>query len=82
MHPLAQNNGGYMKKLYYDEGPLIMTCGIAGQFKIGVPREVSDDLAKILLRKGRLKEVKQETSATPAPDAPAAPAKHHRKKEE
>ena len=45
-----------MKKLYYDEGPLVMGCGIAGQFKIGEPREVPDDLAQILLQKGRLKE--------------------------
>ena len=48
-----------MKKLYYDEGPRIMTCGVAGQFKIGVPKEVDDDLAAILLRKGRLKEFKE-----------------------
>jgi len=45
-----------MKKLYYDEGPRIMGCGIAGQFKIGVPKEVPDELAEVLLRKGRLKE--------------------------
>lgn len=48
-----------MKKLYYDEGPKIMGCGIAGQFKIGVPKEVPDDLAEILLRKGRLKEFQE-----------------------
>jgi hypothetical protein len=71
-----------MKTLYYKEGPEIMGCGVAGQFRLGVPREVSDDLAAILLRKGRLKEFKQETPASPAPDAPAAPARHHRKKEE
>lgn len=84
-----------MKKLIYTEGPLIMTCGVAGHFRLGVPREVSDDLATILLRKGRLKEFKPETpaglpgddpaaqgSSAPAPDAPAAPAKHHHKKEE
>jgi len=49
-----------MKKLYYDEGPNIMSCGIAGQFKIGVPKEVPDDLAEILLRKGRLKEYQED----------------------
>jgi len=49
-----------MKKLYYDEGPRIMGCGIAGQFKIGVPKEVPDDLAEILLRKGRLKEYQED----------------------
>ena len=48
-----------MKKLYYDEGPKIMGCGIAGQFKIGVPKEVNDDLAEVLLRKGRLKEFQE-----------------------
>jgi len=48
-----------MKKLYYDEGPKIMGCGVAGQFKIGVPKEVPDDLAEILLRKGRLKEFQE-----------------------
>ncbi|GAB6270518.1 MAG: hypothetical protein STSR0003_03580 [Smithella sp.] len=48
-----------MKKLYYDEGPRIMGCGIAGQFKIGVPKQVPDDLAEVLLRKGRLKEYQE-----------------------
>lgn len=48
-----------MKKLYYDEGPKIMGCGVAGQFKIGVPKEVPDELAEILLRKGRLKEFQE-----------------------
>jgi len=48
-----------MKKLYYDEGPQIMGCGIAGQFKLGVPKEVPDDLAEVLLRKGRLKEFQE-----------------------
>jgi hypothetical protein len=45
-----------MKKLYYEEGPLVMGCGIAGDFRIGEPKEVADDLAVELLRKGRLKE--------------------------
>lgn len=58
-----------------------MTCGVAGQFRLGVPREVSDDLAKILLRKGRLKEEKQETSDAPAPDAPPVRHKHTKKEE-
>ncbi|HQK78409.1 MAG TPA: hypothetical protein PK621_01855 [Syntrophales bacterium] len=48
-----------MKKLYYEEGPKIMGCGIAGQFKIGVPKEVPDDVAEVLLRKGRLKEYQE-----------------------
>lgn len=66
-----------MKKLYYDEGPIIMGCGVAGLFRLGVPKEVPDDLAAILLRKGRLKEFKE----TP-PEAAAAPEKRTRKKEE
>ncbi len=49
-----------MKKLYYDEGPLYMNFGAAGQFKLGVPREVPDDIADILLKKGRLKEFKEQ----------------------
>ena len=49
-----------MKKLYYEEGPKIMGCGIAGQFKIGVPKEVPDDVAAVLLRKGRLKEYQED----------------------
>jgi hypothetical protein len=52
-----------MKILVYTEGPEIMTCGIAGEFRIGEPREVSDDLAAILLRKGRLKEFKENPPA-------------------
>jgi hypothetical protein len=48
-----------MKKLYYEEGPKIMGCGIAGQFRIGVPREVPDEVAEVLLRKGRLKEYQE-----------------------
>ena len=45
-----------MKKLYYEEGPRVMGCGAAGEFRIGEPKEVPDDLAEILLRKGRHKE--------------------------
>lgn len=55
-----------MKKLYFDEGPVIMGCGIAGQFKIGVPKEVPDDLAEALLRKGRLKEYRENKPEIPA----------------
>ena len=63
-----------MKKLIYTEGPDIMTCGVAGEFRIGVPREVSDDLAAILLRKGRLKEF-TEASPENTGRAAAAPKK-------
>ena len=55
-----------MKKIYYDEGPLVMGCGLAGQFQLGDPKEVPDDLADILLAKGRHKEWKELASrATP-----------------
>jgi len=54
-----------MKKLVYTEGPEIMTCGVAGKFRLGIPREVSDDLAKILLRKGRLKEAGTDLKSVP-----------------
>jgi hypothetical protein len=67
-----------MKKLYYTEGPEIMTCGVAGEFRLGVPREVSDDLAAILLRKGRLKEFKEDPPEVPGP--PAA-SRRNRKEE-
>jgi hypothetical protein len=49
-----------MKKIYYDEGPVIQSFGAAGLFRINEPREVQDDLAEILLRKGRLKEWPEE----------------------
>jgi len=58
-------------KLYYDEGPTIMGCGVAGQFKIGVPKEVPDDLAAILLRKGRHKKFTEEKGDS----APISPKK-------
>lgn len=63
-----------MKKLIYTEGPEIMTCGVAGQFRLGVPREVSDDLAAILLRKGRLKETGTDLKSVPhQPEAAQEP---------
>lgn len=64
-----------MKKLYYEEGPLVMGCGEAGEFRIGEPREVADDLAETLLRKGRLKEFVNPTPAAKAahPEPPSAP---------
>lgn len=45
-----------MKTLFYNEGPLIMAFGAAGIFRINEPREVEDDHAAILVKKGRLKE--------------------------
>jgi hypothetical protein len=67
-----------MKKLIYTEGPIVMTCGIAGEFRLGVPREVSDDLAAILLRKGRLKEFKE----TPPEGAGSPASRKAQRKEE
>lgn len=55
-----------MKKLYYDEGPAVMSVGVAGAFRIGEPREVEDDLAAVLLKKGRLKEFKEDQAAAPS----------------
>lgn len=45
-----------MKKVFYDEGPLAVTAGIAGQFQLGVPKEVEDDVADLLLKKPMWKE--------------------------
>ena len=45
------------KKLYFSEGPLRVKFGVAGVFQLGVPKEVPDYLADVLLRKGFLKEV-------------------------
>ena len=47
-----------MKKLYYETGPPRMGFGLAGVFFMGVPKEVDDHLAEILLAKGELKEWK------------------------
>lgn len=64
-----------MKKLYYDEGPAMESFGDAGQFRLGEPKDVQDDLADILIRKGRLKEFTETTSDT-------VPGKGKRGKEE
>lgn len=45
------------KRVYYDEGPLEITFGEAGTFLLGVPREVPEYLANVLLRKGVVKEI-------------------------
>ena len=42
-------------KVYYDEGMPMMNFSAAGDFQKGEPKEVPDDLAKELLRKGRVK---------------------------
>jgi hypothetical protein len=42
-------------KVFYDEGPIKQSFGVAGEFRLGVPREIPDDLAETLIKKGRLK---------------------------
>jgi len=44
-------------KVFYNEGPLRMGFGEAGEFRLGVPKDVPDYLANILLRKGLVKKV-------------------------
>lgn len=41
-------------KVYYKEGPLKQTFGVAGEFLIGEPKEIDDALAEDLLRKKRV----------------------------
>ena len=63
-----------MKNLYYDEGPEVQSFGDAGIFRLGEPRQVEDDLAVILLRKGRLKEFKEPKETPLARGSAASPA--------
>jgi hypothetical protein len=44
------------RKVYYDAGPDSVKFGIAGVFYKGVPKEVPDPIALVLLRKGWVKE--------------------------
>ena len=71
-----------MRRLYYEEGPIIMGCGIAGEFRIGEPKEVPDDLAEVLLRKGHLKEFSENAADCHTSVTAAAPAKHSKKAKE
>lgn len=41
-------------KVWYQDGELKQKFGKAGEFMQGVPRDIPDDLAKDLLRKGRV----------------------------
>jgi hypothetical protein len=53
-------------KVYYDEGMPVMGFSDAGELRINEPKEVPDNLAKELLRKGRVKvweEKEEETRA-------------------
>jgi len=52
------------KMVVYNEGPLRMSFGEAGTFYLGVPREIPEYLANILIRKGLLKEVVNEPTIT------------------
>jgi hypothetical protein len=47
-------------KIYYDEGMPVMGFSDAGDFRKGEPKEIADDLAKELLRKGRVKIWEEE----------------------
>jgi hypothetical protein len=42
------------KKIYYDEGFAYMTAADI-RFNVGEPKEVPDDIAEALVRKGRFK---------------------------
>lgn len=64
-------------KVYYEEGELRQSFGIAGEFQQGVPREIPDDLAEILIQKGRLKKFEDHAAGVTAKLAPPT-----RKKEE
>jgi len=44
-----------MKKVVYTEGPDRVVCGVAGEFRKGVPKEVEDDIAERLLKKTSIK---------------------------
>ncbi len=46
------------KFVYYEHGPDRITAGIAGQLKKGVPRELPDKVADLLLKKKMFKEGK------------------------
>lgn len=43
-------------KVFYDEGYQEQSFGIAGEFRMGEPRDIPDDLAEVLIKKGRLKK--------------------------
>ena len=42
-------------KIVYEDGPDTITMGIAGQFNRGESREVSDEIAELLLKKETIK---------------------------
>lgn len=42
-------------KILYEEGPEIITMGIAGQFRRGEPKEIPDEIANTLLKKETIK---------------------------
>lgn len=47
-----------MKSVLYEEGPDAITMGDAGRFERGVPRELDDATAALLLAKPMFKELK------------------------
>lgn len=62
-------------KVFYDEGEKMQSFGVAGEFKLGEPRDIPDDLAEILIKKGRLKKYDPSTSSGPAAKLKAVAAK-------
>ncbi len=40
-----------MKSVYYTEGPESITAGVAGRFEIGIPKELTNEVANLLLAK-------------------------------
>jgi len=51
-------------KVFYDEGEVKMSFGVAGEFKLGEPREIPDDLAEVLIKKGRLKKYEDPSTSS------------------
>jgi hypothetical protein len=50
-------------KVFYEEGEKIQSFGVAGEFKQGEPREIPDDLAEVLIKKGRLKKYEDPSTS-------------------
>ena len=52
-------------KIKYEDGPEIITMGIAGDFKRGEPKEVDDKIAEALLKKESIKFKKENPPSSP-----------------
>ena len=51
-----------MKKIYYEEGPPALYIVNVGMFQIKVPKEVSDEYAAALVKKGTFKYAVEKQS--------------------